>query len=104
MGRARKDDNNVSTLIAVSNADGSTPITLFADPTTHRLLTSPDIVIESPTGDIDDSNVTFTFTAQPALIVINGSVYRVDKGWSFSGTTATLDGAVGKNGDIFGIM
>lgn len=37
--RGRYDQNNRVTLTAVSNADGETPVSLWADPTTHRLLT-----------------------------------------------------------------
>lgn len=40
---AKKDGNYVSTLLAVSNADGSTPVLLEADPTTHALLVSASI-------------------------------------------------------------
>lgn len=40
MGRARFDVNNIHSLIAVSNADGATPIELWADPTTHGLILS----------------------------------------------------------------
>lgn len=35
---ANKDQNGVSTLLAVSSTDGEV-VTLYADPTTHRLLT-----------------------------------------------------------------
>lgn len=38
MAEAARDGNYVPTLIAVSNADGTTPVRLYADPTTHRLL------------------------------------------------------------------
>lgn len=38
MADAARDQNFVPTLIAVSNADGLTPVKVFADPTTHRLL------------------------------------------------------------------
>jgi len=40
MAEAKRDQNQVTTLIAVSNADGITPVVLWADPTTHRLLVS----------------------------------------------------------------
>lgn len=40
MVNAYRDENNVPTLIAVSNVDGFTPVRLWADPVTHRLLTS----------------------------------------------------------------
>ena len=38
MAEAKRDENRIATLLAVSNADGITPVTLYADPTTHRLL------------------------------------------------------------------
>lgn len=38
MANAKRDENSVPTLIGVSNVDGSTPVTVYADPTTHRLL------------------------------------------------------------------
>lgn len=38
MAEAKKDGNYVNSLIAVSSADGITPVVLWADPTTHRLL------------------------------------------------------------------
>ena len=38
MADAKRDTNSVTTLIAVSNADGVTPVVLWADPVTHRLL------------------------------------------------------------------
>lgn len=38
MAQAPRDQNFVPTLLGVSNVDGTTPITVYADPTTHRLL------------------------------------------------------------------
>lgn len=38
--RSQPDANNIHSLIAVSNADGISPVTLWADPTTHALVTS----------------------------------------------------------------
>lgn len=38
MADAKRDGNRIATLLAVSSVDGSTPVTLYADPTTHRLL------------------------------------------------------------------
>lgn len=39
MAQAKRDQNNVPTLLAVSNVDGVTPVVVYADPVTHRLLT-----------------------------------------------------------------
>ena len=38
MAQAPRDGNRIPTLLGVSNADGTTPVTVYADPTTHRLL------------------------------------------------------------------
>jgi hypothetical protein len=38
MANAAHDDNHIPTLLGVSNADGSTPVKVYADPVTHRLL------------------------------------------------------------------
>lgn len=40
MAQAARDQNTIPTLLGVSNADGTTPVTIYADPTTHRLLVS----------------------------------------------------------------
>lgn len=40
MANARRDDNFVTALIAVSSVDNITPVRLWADPTTHALVTS----------------------------------------------------------------
>jgi len=62
VGDAKRDDNQVTTLLGVSNADGITPVTLYVDPTTHRLLVSiigNDVVDEEPTGAVNGTNPTF---------------------------------------------
>lgn len=38
MANAARDENNVPTLIGASTADGKTPVRVYADPDTHRLL------------------------------------------------------------------
>lgn len=37
--QAKKDDNSVSSLLGVSNVDHESTVQIYADPTTHRLLT-----------------------------------------------------------------
>lgn len=108
MGNAARDNNQIPTLLAVSNADGSTPVTLYADPTTHRLLVSTiAITLLAATGAVNDTNTAFTFTSQPSVIVINGAVYQQTGGaitWTWADPTATLSVAVGSGGSIFGIL
>ena len=36
--QAPRDENRITTLLGTSNADGITPVVLYADPVTHRLL------------------------------------------------------------------
>ena len=57
MADAKRDNNQVTTLLAVSNADGITPVRLWADPTTHRLLVS---VTTSGTTGITWTEITGT--------------------------------------------
>lgn len=57
-------------------------------------------------GTIDDSNVTFTSTSEPDILVINGGSYRPTGGaytWSYSAGTITLSSAVGTGGNIYGM-
>lgn len=68
MADAKRDANQVTTLIAVSNADGTTPVVLWADPTTHRLLVS------AVPGSLDDlSDVVITSGAQGDILYFNGT-------------------------------
>lgn len=63
MADAKRDNNYVTTLIGVSNVDEITPVVLWADPTTHRLLVSSSgssINNETPIGTINGTNKTFT--------------------------------------------
>lgn len=46
---ASKDNNDVSSLLGVSNADGTSTVNIYADPVTHRLLVD-GIGITGPTG------------------------------------------------------
>lgn len=45
---AKRDQNRIPTLLAVSNVDGLTPVRLWADPVTHRLL----VDFPAGTGDV----------------------------------------------------
>lgn len=40
MGDAKRDANSITTLLGVSNADDITPIPVYVDPVTHRMLVS----------------------------------------------------------------
>lgn len=68
MADAKRDSNYVPTLLAVSNADGVTPVVLWADPTTHRLLVS-----SAPGALSDLTDVTLTSVAQGDILYHNGT-------------------------------
>ena len=55
-------------------------------------------------GTIDGSNADFDFTLKPNMIVVNGSNYREGHGWSWAGTTATLDFNPPTGSDVYGII
>lgn len=81
MADAYRDQNDVPTLIAASSADGKTPVRLYADPTTHRLLidlpggggtvTSVDATV--PTG-LTVSGVPITTSGTIAIALQSGYV------------------------------
>jgi len=49
---AKRDENHVPSLLAVSSSDGTSPVTLYADPTTHRLY------VDSPNGSTGPTGYT----------------------------------------------
>ena len=80
MADAKRDSNYITTLLAVSNVDGTTPVVLWADPTTHRLLTSA----AAGTAGGSDTQVQFN----------NATAFAGDAGFTYNKTTdtATLAG------------
>ena len=107
MAEAKRDQNYVTSLIAVSNVDGITPVVLWADPVTHRLLVSGSggsgVNIEIPSGTVDGSNLTFTVTKEPKVVVIDGMARRSTKGYTYSLGTITVDSLTPPFYDIFTI-
>lgn len=58
------------------------------------------VTVETPTGDVDDSNTTFTVTAEPKWVIVNGITYFDGAGYSYASLTLTLNGPVGTGGFI----
>lgn len=101
MAQAARDQNFVTTLLAVSSVDGVTPVTLYANPTTHRLLvdlagggsgTVQTISIATANGfagtsDDDPTNPTLTLsTTVTGILSGNGT--------AISAASTTGSGAV----------
>ncbi len=74
MADAYRDQNSVPTLIASSNVDGKTPVRVWADPVTHRLLV--DVTSGSDT----------VFSPYTYLITNDSGTYN-----AYNGVTNTLD-------------
>ncbi len=64
--------------------------------------TTSSISFETPVGLVDDSNVSFSVTHEPAYIIVNGGQYTVGNGLysSYLAGVITLTSAVGTGGFI----
>lgn len=93
MADAILDANHFPTLLAVSNVDGVTPVVLWADPTTHRLLTSAAtptaitvaneatdtscfiLFVTAATGDLGPkTNANLTFNSSTGLLTTGAGI------------------------------
>lgn len=104
MATGYHDQNHTTTLMAVSSDDGKTPVVVWADPTTHRILTSSTgaattVYTETPVGLINGSNTTYTVAHTINSIfsfAINGMYLHPQDiaagtgDYTFSGSTITF--------------
>lgn len=97
---SQHDENDVTTLLGVSSSDGITPVTLYANPTTHRLLVSVNDALttnETPSGAIDGTNPTYTLVASPVAgtLQLYHNGVRMTEGagndFTLSGSTITMN-------------
>ena len=95
MAEAKRDNNMVTTLIGVSSVDGITPITIYVDPVTHRLLVSAiggsylSTAPENLSAQCNGSNLIFTTTRDVNSIIfcsLNGTLLLEGKEVSITGT------------------
>lgn len=68
MANAQKDENGVSTLIAVSNADGKSVIRVCSDPTLHSLCTMDGV---SGSDLSNDSNALRDENSVPVFLAVS---------------------------------
>ena len=87
MSNAARDENHIPTLLGVSSSDGTTPVTLYADPTTHRLLTQA-------TGSAAPTDATYvTLTTNATLTnerVLTGTANQITLTDNGAGSTIVL--------------
>ena len=97
MAQAPRDDNQVTTLLGVSNADGTTPVVLYADPTTHRLLVSyPYTEVDSEVATrVTSTSYTLAHTpvSGSVKVYVNGNRSNVgaSNDYTISGLTITFN-------------
>lgn len=106
MATAAIDNNGRNSLIAVSNADGTTIVRLYADPVTHRLLVDlPSATTFLYNEVVAGSGTTFTLANTPVsgMYAIYGMGQRLTPGagndFTISGATLTMANSWGA-GDI----
>jgi len=113
MAQAPIDDNSVKGLIATSSADGKTPVKVWADPASHRLLvdslggtivgpgSSTDNAVvrwDGTTGDtIQDSSVTIS---DGGNITTNGNILRFASGNGVQGSNTNDSVSAGYVGEF----
>lgn len=80
MGNATRDDNLVPVLLGVSSSDGVTPVTIYVDPTTHRVLVSAatagaagnDTEVQFNDGGILAGDADFTYNKTTNVLTVGG--------------------------------
>lgn len=95
MANTFHDSNHIPVLLATSSADGVTPVLVWADPTTHRLLTTSStttVYTETPSGAINSSNKTYTVlhTINNVFSFAINGMYIHPSEYSTSGSTITF--------------
>lgn len=112
--RSRFDQNNRNSLIAVSNADGETPVTLWADPTTHKLITDAsggsggtsvivDGVDDTIRASVAPKSGAGTYNALPVVIVDGTGIIESSLPVSVSGNISIAPVTNASSGNILNI-
>lgn len=114
MVNAYRDGNDVPTLIGVSSADGQTPLRVYVNPATHRVLVdngggSSGITVLVATGAVNGTNAAFTFTKEPSYIVSDHGWYAPinsngTTNWTWNAGTLTATMTIPPTEDIFGVQ
>lgn len=102
MADASRDQNNIPTLLAASSSDGKTPVRVYANPTTHRLLVESTAGVSGPGTSIDEDIAVFDGTTGETikdsgvkvsdLVPFTGAMSEVDLGSQDLFTSGNLAG------------
>ncbi len=92
---AARDENFVPTLLGVSSADGVSPIKVYADPDTHRLLVDATAGVVGPVSSTDNAvavwNGTTGLTIKNSTVTIVSGVVNATS-YKAGGTSPVADG------------
>jgi hypothetical protein len=77
---AQRDENRVTTLLGVSNVDGTSTVNLYADPVTHRLLTQNSVTsgVIAPASTPSALGQMYIDTALAKVYVSTGTASSAD--------------------------
>lgn len=112
MADSYHDHNHTAVLLAVSSADGKTPVLVWADPVTHRLLTTSTgggtMTKYNVSGTINSSNVTFTIpvsvTSDFILVLVNQfQMLGIDYTYVAGVSTTTITMTVAPDASLSGL-
>lgn len=101
MADAKRDNNRIPTLLGTSNADGITPVAIWVDPVTHRLLV--DYI--GGTVSVDVGATTTLAPGTSATVVNTGDstnavfAFGVPRGAVIYSVTSIPDNSTGLDGD-----
>ena len=73
---ASKDENNVSSLLGVSSADGASPVKIYASPTSHRLLVD-GVGATGPTGPSAVSVANGVYSPVASITISGGIITAI---------------------------
>lgn len=93
--QAQRDQNFVPTLLGISNVDGVTPVTIYADPITHRLLVDNANASNTQVYNeiVAGSDTTWTLADTPIAgtvrVYVNGQRLTVGVDYTIAGSVIT---------------
>lgn len=106
MANSKRDENFVTSLLAVSSSDGKTPVVLWADETTHRLLVDiASISTHFQKDTFTSTNNQTTFTPSVTLVYdiyisINGAIQTPSTNYSIIGGSYVLNSGIPAGNDV----
>lgn len=90
---ASRDQNSVPTLLGASASDGTSPVKIYADPDTHRLLVDSTSGVVGPGSSTD--NAVARFNGMTGQTIQNSLVTISDAGLLTAPSITVTNGATG---------